>query len=152
MARRVPNGGTNGRRPNVAAAPLAESTRRDTRSRSLQRMVRRCPCSLRTLCKSPKKHSLRWALPKKGRQMAGSPGKHRSQKRQHESERRGSDYFRNAATTRSPIPIATKNNPTQRFGGEWAIQPVNAKNDPAKMKALGRVEVLLIGLFIKCRV
>ena len=31
VARRVPNRGTNGRRPNVAAAPLAESTRRDTR-------------------------------------------------------------------------------------------------------------------------
>jgi hypothetical protein len=40
VARRVPNRGTNGRRPNVAAAPLAERTRRDTRSRSLQRMVR----------------------------------------------------------------------------------------------------------------
>ena len=41
MARRVPNGGTNARHPNVDGAPLAESTRRDTRSRSMQRMVRR---------------------------------------------------------------------------------------------------------------
>ena len=30
---------------NVSGAPLAESTRRDTRSRSLQRMVRRCGLS-----------------------------------------------------------------------------------------------------------
>ena len=33
--------------PNVSGAPLAESTRRDTRSRSLQRMVRRCGCFVR---------------------------------------------------------------------------------------------------------
>ena len=50
----MPNRGTNERRPNVAAAPLAESTRRDTRSRSLQRMVRRYLDSLRTLHKSLK--------------------------------------------------------------------------------------------------
>ncbi len=46
--------------------------------------------------------------------------------------------------TRSPIPIATKNNPTQRFGGVFAIQPTMAKMEPTRMKALGRSEVLLL--------
>ena len=47
------------------------------------------------------------------------------------------------------MPMATKNNPAQRLGDEFAIQPTMAKNEPAKMKALVRVEVLLFGLFIK---
>ena len=63
MARRVPNGGTNGRGTNVDAAPLAESTRRDTRSRSLQRMVRRYFDSLRTLRKNPVHRATRDGCP-----------------------------------------------------------------------------------------
>ena len=38
VARRVLSGGTNGNAANIDGAPLAESKRRDTRSRSLQRL------------------------------------------------------------------------------------------------------------------
>jgi len=46
VARRMHDGKTSGNAANVAAAALAESTRRDTRIRWLQRIIRHCGCSL----------------------------------------------------------------------------------------------------------
>ena len=62
----MPNRGTNDRRPKVAAAPLAESTRRDTRSRSLQRMVRRSVGLGRDVEKESGRHGYRVNPPKWG--------------------------------------------------------------------------------------
>ena len=95
------------------------SSYRDARSRSLQRMVRRCPFSRRTLRKSPNNRRTRRTLPNNERRKAGGPGKHGSQKKPKSRLCRGmrNDWRRKGGTGGRRRETARKRRETRRRRG-----------------------------------